>query len=260
MFINKSQQIKRRFLLVSIILLVSTVLFPQEIKILTEDSGPANYLDGEGKLIGFSTEVVREILRRLGEADKIEVYPWARAYKLLEEQADVALFSTTRTTEREEQFKWVGPLMMIEWALYKRQDSDLTLDSLEEAKRVKGIVVVKNDAKEKFLIESGFSNFFSANSALSSIRMLQNRRVDFWLTSNRGILATSEQAGLEPDLFTKALSIKKVYLYIAFSKKTSNEVVEKWQAVLDEMKRDGTYEIIMRENGGENAMALFPPL
>ncbi|MBN2655709.1 MAG: ABC transporter substrate-binding protein [Spirochaetales bacterium] len=233
-----------------------SLLFSQELTILTENSGMANRLDEEGKLVGYATEIVREILQRHGEPDNIQVYPWARAYKRLGEEPNIALFSTTRTAQREDLFKWVGPLIMIDWAFYKRIDNDVTINSLEEAKKQKGIVVIQQDAKEKFLLDNGFTNVYSVNNDTSCILMLDNGRVDLWVTSSRGIVSASGHAGLDPGDFVNAFTIKEVYLYIAFSMGTPDRIVNKWQATLDEMKRDGSYERIMMENGGESVMVL----
>ncbi|MBB6481261.1 substrate-binding periplasmic protein [Spirochaeta isovalerica] len=216
----------------------------------------ANRVDEEGNLVGYSTEIVREILRRHGQPDSIEVYPWARAYKRLQEEPNIALFSTTRTAEREKEFKWVGPLILIEWAMYKSINSEVNIDSLEDAKKLKEIVVIQDDAKERFLIENGFTNINDVNNDISAIRMIHAGRADVWFSSNRGIVAASGKAGFRPDEFAKALSIRKVYLYIAFSRTTSDQIVSKWQATLDNMKKDGTYRRIMIENGGEEVMVI----
>lgn len=245
----------KRFLAVIFFPLLCFSAFSQNLTILTEDSGMANRVDENGNLVGYSTEVVREILRRHNRPDNIQVYPWARAYKRLEEEANIALFSTTLTAERKEKFKWVGPLILIEWALYKSSDSNLTLNSLEEAKQLKEIVVIQDDAKEQFLIDNGFTNINDVNRDISAIRMVHAGRADVWFSSNRGIVAAAGKAGYLPDEFGKALSIKKVYLYIAFSKETPDQIVSKWQSTLDEMKQDGTYRRIMIENGGQDVMA-----
>ncbi|MGD8252224.1 MAG: transporter substrate-binding domain-containing protein, partial [Desulfobacterales bacterium] len=129
----------------------------QEMMVLTEESPPYNFTR-DGRITGSSTEIVREILRRLGEPDGIQVLPWARSYKLLNSRPNVALFSTTRTPEREDRFFWIGPLFTVHYGFYARKSSHLRIDSLEDAKKVGSIATYKDDVKEQLLKSMGFVN------------------------------------------------------------------------------------------------------
>src|SRR3546814_11105075 len=61
-------------------------------------------------------------------------FPWDRIYKQVLEQPDQGLFSTTFTAEREQQFKWVGPLASIRCLLLAPAASPLRLTGLEQAR------------------------------------------------------------------------------------------------------------------------------
>jgi polar amino acid transport system substrate-binding protein len=65
----------------SIVLIASQSVFCEELTILTENLPPLNYVD-DGILVGPSVETVKEIQRRIGSNKQIQVYPWARAYKM----------------------------------------------------------------------------------------------------------------------------------------------------------------------------------
>ena len=52
---------------------------------------------------------------------------------------------------------------------------------------------------------------------------------------------------VSPDQLELAYTFHTVGNYIAFSKKTSPHVIRLWQAVLDEMKSDGSYQRICRK-------------
>ena len=92
--------------------------------ILTEDYPPLNYVENK-ELKGPSVDIVRAIQEKLGRADKIadkiSVYPWARAYRFLETRKNTALFSTARTSSRENQFKWVGPIAEKKIGMYAKR-------------------------------------------------------------------------------------------------------------------------------------------
>ncbi|MGJ3495438.1 transporter substrate-binding domain-containing protein, partial [Piscirickettsia salmonis] len=63
-------------------LLIIYIIFPikyyaEQITVMTEEWPPYNYTKSN-KLTGFSTEIVRAIMKRLGVEYKIYVYPGAR--------------------------------------------------------------------------------------------------------------------------------------------------------------------------------------
>ena len=211
-----------------------------KLKIFTEDSPPANYLDN-GKLKGVSVEIVREILRRLKLPDKIQTVPWARGYTLALTQSNVALFSTTRLPQREKLFKWVGPLYSQTWGFYARKDSAIQISSLEEAKTVSRIGTYHKDAKEQYLLAKGFRNLVSTNRNLNNIRHIMDGTIDLWVSSDFNMSYQARQAGINPDQLKLVFPIKRVENYIAFSIQSADSLVNQWQQTLDEIKEDGTY-------------------
>ncbi len=231
-------------LLMVLALLIGTAR-AQEMMVLTEESPPYNYIQ-EGKITGSSTEIVREILRRLRKPGNIEVLPWARSYKLLQTRPHVALFSTTRTPEREDQFYWVGPLFKVHFGFYARKNSGLRLNSLEDAKRVGAIATYKDDVKEQLLISMGFTNLDSSKSPASNLKKLMNGRVDLWLFDNVGMPDLARQQDIDPDELELVLPFKSYQSYVAISKLTPSTVVDRWQVALQAMVQDGTFFDISR--------------
>ena len=217
----------------------------QELTVLTEESPPFNYTRG-GQLTGSSTEVVREILRRLKQPDNIEVLPWARSYKLLQSRPNVALFSTTKTPEREAQFHWVGPLFTVHFGFYAKRDRGLQLNSLADAQQVGSIGTYKDDVKEQLLISLGFTNLDSSKSPASCLKKLMSGRVDLWLFDNMGMPVVARQQGVDPAELELALPFRSYQSYVAISRQTPASVAQRWQAALEAMAQDGTFMTISR--------------
>jgi len=217
-----------------------------KLKIFTEDSPPANYLDN-GKLKGVSVKIVREILRRLKLPDNIQAVPWARGYTLAVTQSNVALFSSTRLPQREKLFKWVGPLYSQTWGFYARKDSAIQISSLEEAKTVSRIGTYHKDAKEQYLLANGFRNLVSTNKNLSNVRHIMDGTVDLWVSSDFNMPYQARQAGIDPDRLKLVFPFKRVENYIAFSIQSADSLVNLWQQTLDELKEDGTYNRLCAE-------------
>jgi polar amino acid transport system substrate-binding protein len=226
--------------LMSAMVLMAGALAAQPLRVVTEDAPPLGFTEN-GHLIGSSTAVVREVLRRLNLPDHIEVLPWARAYEIALTQPDVVLYSTTRIPEREALFHWVGPLCTLNWGFYARKGSKLHIASMDDARKVNAIGTYRNDAKEQVLRSLGFSNLDSAPTPDASAKKLMAGRVDLWLTTNLGMPEYARKAGVDPAALEMAFSMGTHRLYIAMSRQTPEAVVSLWQQTLDAMKKDGSF-------------------
>ena len=58
---------------------------------------------------------------------------------------------------------------------------------------------------------------------------------------------TALDANVDPDLFEPVFVVKEIPSYLAFSKSIPDEVVNRWQTSLDDMKRDGSWERIVSD-------------
>jgi hypothetical protein len=153
---------KKRFTLMAAFLL----FFPQsilaeELMILTENLPPLNYVEN-GVLVGPAVEMVKEIQRRVDSNDQIQVYPWARAYRMALEEENIILFGMARTKVRENKFKWIGPIAEKRDILAAKKGSGIKIDNLEDAKKVAYIGTLRDDTKEIFLKKQGFTNLVYA--------------------------------------------------------------------------------------------------
>ena len=231
----------------------------QELTVISEDNPPFNFIK-DGVFTGSSTEVVREIMRRLGLPAEIQVLTWARAYQLALTQPNVVLFSTARTKEREDLFHWVGPIYKVRFGFYARRGSGLYLTGLADAKKVGAIATYKDDVREQLLKSQGFTNLDSSKSPASNLKKLLAGRVDLWLYSNLGVPSVARQLGIDPAEVELVLPFKDKYAYIAVSKGTPRVMVEKWQAALDDMKRDGSFGRISKQWLPAESIPKFQPV
>lgn len=230
-------------LLTSLFCLSSQPLAAEQLTILTENLPPLNYLDN-GTLVGSSVEIVQEIQKRIGSPEPIQVYPWARAYKMALEEENVILFGMTYTQDRSELFKWVGPLATKRDILLARKDAPASITSLEDAKKVERIGTLRDDVRGKMLEKLGFTNLEPVSDEQKNAQKLALGRIDLWAYKKPGFRTVCELAEVDPNLFVEVAHLKKSELKIAFSKKTSDEIVARWQAAFDEMVTDGTVQKI----------------
>lgn len=234
-----------------ILIIFTTSLLSQELKIYTEESPPMNFLNKQGEIDGYSTEVVREIQRRTGDISLIEMLPWNRAYNLAikKNNPNVMLYSTAFSEERRELFHWLGPLYDNTWSFYALASKDIVINSLEDAKKVNRIGTYSSDIREQFLYSEGFENIASFRNVESNIHALLTGRTDLWITSNISFNSIAKKENINPNLFKEVYTIRTTGVYIVFSIDTSKVIIDRWNSAFNNMKKDGTLKKIQEKWG-----------
>jgi len=231
---------KKLFLVVTSVVLISgQSVLCEELTVLTENLPPLNYVEN-GVLVGPSVEIVKEIQSRVGSDEQIQVYPWARAYKMALEEENVILFGMTYTKVREDKFKWVGPLATKRDILVAKKSSGIKINSLENAKKVTRIGTLRDDTRERLLKRHGFTNLEPVSDEQLNAKKLTLGRIDLWAYKIPGLRTVCDLAGVDYTEFEEVYHLREIDLMIAFSKKTSDSIVQKWRDAFNEMLADGT--------------------
>jgi len=230
-----------------------------QLRIITENYPPYNFVDKNNNVTGQSTEIVQAILEKTGTQANIEVMPLSQGLAIAEQDPGVVIYSLNRTPQREKLFKWVGPIGFYEQAFYAKKSSAtaaliLFYSKLEDAKKVEKIGVYKGDAGAQFLASQGFTNLDYSLTDAEALKKLMDGTVQLWLGNKYGLAITAEQAGVNPDdLLMLPSVVIQADLYIAFSKDNRDSTVAAWQSALDALKSEKdidnktVYEKIMAE-------------
>lgn len=215
--------------------------------LLTENFPPYNMaVDGknfaqESNLRGIAVDIVRETFKRAGIGYSMTLrFPWDRVYKLALENTDYGVFVTARLSEREKLFKWVGPLGPDDWVMLARADSPIELDSLEQARQYK-IGAYKGDAIAEELDRQGLSPI-TVLSDKDNARRLVEGQIDLWATGDPAGRYLARQEGVTG--LKTVLRFNSAELFLALNKDTPDEVVQKLQKALDELRKEGTVDSI----------------
>jgi len=216
-----------------------------ELKMLTEEYPPVTFMK-DGKVSGFVTDVVREILARQGIGNNIQLISWEEAYKQALSKPNVVLFSAERTVEREKLFQWVGPVGKNSSIFYAKKGSGIKINSLEEAKKIATIATTTDWFTEQYLKSKGFTNLVSSPHPITNVKQLMDGKVQISIFTDITIPEIAEKAGYSMDDLEPVFTVSNTHFYIAMSLGTPMELVKKWQSKLDEMKQDGTFEKIYR--------------
>ena len=209
---------------------------PPHLKLLTEDYPPFNMADASGRIIGLSTEIVHQLLQRAGIGHDIELLPWVRAFNRAVLEPGTCVYSTTRTEQREHQFKWIGPVVENPWVLYARSDNKLNVTTLETVRpyRLGGY---SGDAIAQYLISKNF-DVDLASTDLQNVRKLVAGRIDFWASGkySGAMLAAREKAANIRPVFT----FNTTFMYLACHPQMEDRTVSLLNDTLEKMRKDGT--------------------
>ncbi|MBU2631115.1 MAG: ABC transporter substrate-binding protein [Proteobacteria bacterium] len=149
-----------KWLLAVLILWVSSSVvfaagFP-ELVIMTEEYAPYNFKK-DGKVQGIAVDMMVEMLKKVGSSqtlDDIQLLPWARGYRNVQEMPNAVLFSTTRTKERENIFKWVCPINTLRTEVIALKSRNIKINSVQELLKYR-IGCVRDDVGEQLIVAAG---------------------------------------------------------------------------------------------------------
>ena len=108
------------------------------------------------------------------------------------------------------------------------------------------IATTANWFNEQDLKDKGFTNLVSASKPAENVRKLIQGEVQLSVFTDITVADIVKNAGYSMDDLEPVFTVSNTYFYIAISLGTPLEMVKKWQSVLDEMKKDGTFEKIYR--------------
>ena len=234
---------------------VSTIyadIIPQ-FTIVTEDWEPYNF-QKNGVVKGISVDMLVLMLKRAGSTqgrNDINICPWARAYKYIQEEPNTILFTTTRTRKREKMFKWVGPIIETEFLIYALKTRSIKINSFEDLRKYK-IGTLRGDVTEDLLIKNAgmkISDFDPVATNIQNIKKLSLGRIDLIVHSKETTITTCRDAGLNPDEFESVFTLDRKSLYYAFHKETPDSVITIFQTAFDEIKKEGKLSEILRKYG-----------
>jgi len=227
-----------KVLLITSLTLVSSLSYASsEITLITPDYRPLNYLD-DGQLKGPSVDVVKLLQQKLNNKIPITLLPWSRGYMTTENTLNTALFSTTRTKERENLFKWVGPLAQKQFNIYALKSSNITINDFDEMKKYT-VGVERSTINEQMLLSRGIANLSKVNYPNQNLSMLLKKRIDLWSISSSTFHETIAEDNVHPDELKLVYTLRKAKLYIAFNRNTTDTVINQWQDAYDELYSSG---------------------
>ena len=217
------------------------------IVLLTENFPPYN-MAKNGKnfaqndnIEGIAVDILRETFKRADISYSMTLrFPWERIYHLALENPGYGVFVTARVPEREKLFKWVGPIGPDDWVLLARGDSPITLTSLEQARQYR-VGAYKGDAIALSLEKQGLAPVIVLRDQ-DNARKLQAGQIDLWATGAPAGQFLARQVGISG--FKTVLRFHQAELFLALNKDVPDELVNKLQKALDQLRAEGVLQKI----------------
>lgn len=218
---------------------------PAALKIYAMESRPVSFAEG-GKSAGLVVELAREVQRRIGNTDPIDIVPWARANLLAEKEANVLLLSTISTPQRDRYLRYVGPLFQLHLGGYALRSRAAELRARDPGLRSLRAGARRGSVFIKAARDAGYNLTEEVNGSEIAARMLFAKRFDLLFDGDEIISGAVRRVGRDPDELEVMVKLGTKNVNFAFSRGTPDSVLQAWAAALREMKRDGSYQAIHR--------------
>jgi polar amino acid transport system substrate-binding protein len=216
----------------------------EPVKLVTHEFPPYSYWDSQkGTIAGIATDKLLEVMRRSGQDYSLSLTSWTHAFQKAVSEPNTCVFSAFRTPERENQMRWVGPVMQDNWVFFSRVGDTRKIKSVEDL-RPYVIGSFKNAGTGVQLSGEGYKVEF-ANDNDDNPRLLVGGRIDYWVTSEVLGQYLIDKQGYTGQI-VKAFKMKQAELYLACNPKIDKQKIDRFNAILQEMEKDGTNEAITK--------------
>jgi polar amino acid transport system substrate-binding protein len=218
--------------------------------IITEDWAPYQF-EKDGKIHGIAVDLLELMLQIVGSKQNrkdIKLYPWARGYHVLINEENTILFSTTRTSEREELLKWVGPIFSYSTILVGLKSKKMKIKTKKDLHKYR-IGTIINDSSELFMKRLGvpIDKLHRNNNAVNNTRKLELDRIDLVVTNWVEFKIIAKDLNINTNLYETVYTVDTSIVSYAFHKTTPEWIIKKFQKALNKIKEEGKYNEILNK-------------
>lgn len=213
----------------------------KDLTYITEQYPPYSY-QKDGKLQGFSVDLLEEMWDKMGvdlNRSVILLLPWTEGYERTLKENNTVLFSTGRTPEREQLFKWAGPIATGRFALLAKKDKNISINAPEDFKKYK-VGALKDNMAVQMLLDKGVKKEDLVLKEIPKpiIEMLKNGSIDAWADHDITGLWQIQESGEKASDYEVAYVLGSADAYLAFNKGIPDSLVQSFQEAIDYIKRN----------------------
>jgi polar amino acid transport system substrate-binding protein len=230
------------------VLFHASIAVAGEVKVMTNTWPP--YVDEQLPEEGVAVELVKHILHRAGYQMDNTIETWPRAMEGVRIGLYDALGAAWRDEAREHDFIYSKPYLLNELVVVKRSAMEgryFGLGSLQGGR----IGLLREYAYGVDFSELDNVELVYENHLIQSLMNLLNEKVDF-VVGDKRVLAMMMQEYLprrkdEIEYLPFSLPPRGLYLAASRSKPGSEQLVKSFNAALEEVKRDGSFQKIVEK-------------
>ncbi|MDD1730351.1 MAG: transporter substrate-binding domain-containing protein, partial [Methanospirillum sp.] len=205
---------------------------------LTEGYYPYTFIEN-GTPKGISIDILRYIASVYGTRIPDEHFTfgtWEDVYKKTMTQNGTALAILARSPEREDLFRWAGPVDQTPVVIFALRDSADRFRNVSPSEMK--IATITEDIAATTLVNAGGKDIVYSSDPEEQIRMLENGSVDGWayaLLPGRQLIS---QYASNASAIIPVQTLKKYNFYIAFNRNTSPQIINSLQDTMDLLKSE----------------------
>jgi len=239
------------FLVLACAIAVSaTVVFTTEPPArLVCDVWPPYQYKAEGRITGFSAEMVRAVYERLGTPiSSMETFPWKRALEILESGNAEGLFSVNKTRDRGIFARFPDePLFEAPWIIWTKRESPIrTLEDLKD--KSIGVVIGYSYTPDFWEFIQTHCKVEQVTTDDINLQKLASERLDAVVAEYGNGLHLIRKLKLRGITPRRDIVIKNDGLYIMFNRQNVSEgFVQRFSEALKAFKGTPEYEALRRQ-------------
>lgn len=225
-----------------------TAVSDTQLTVVTESSPPYHFLDNTGNVTGSVTKKVEAVLD-LAEVDAdIQIYPWARAYKMVLDDDNTLIFSMAVTPERKSNFHWIAEVAEFKLAVVGKKETNATnFSTVSSVLSGKTFAVQRDDIAYEWLIDKGLQEgkeLLVCADIQCSWNYLLRDVVDYIIEDPSLISHTAKIMNADPDLIEVVVPIPELSVtgYLAGNKALDSAVVARLKSAAQQLGMAVTFD------------------
>lgn len=196
-----------------------------------------------GKEKGAAINIVAKLFDTAKVSYKFQNVPLARGMDDAKTKEYTCVFPVQRAQSNEAEYKWVSPIMVTNSGFFANQDFKTEFNTLSDAKKLK-VGALRGSGDAEYLKGFGFT-VEEANTQDQNVKKLLGKQIDIWATDVLSANYFVQQSGSKDKAPKEVYTFRRSLGSLACNTKMPKSDIEKLQATLDGMIKNGSLQKMM---------------
>lgn len=209
----------------------------------------------DGQITGINVDIIREAFKRMNVPLKLELMPWKRCLELAKDGTADGFFSPFKTAEREELYLYIKePLMVEKNVLAVAKNSPITFDGdMKKMGNYTFGILIGYATLDQYTKDGTITKVEESQTVAEALKKLATGRgMDIYVNNDLIVKYNAKNEGLLDQIKILETPMTETPNYLAFTKRRDlTDLASRFEAELEAMKADGTYQAIMEVYTGQ---------